>query len=346
MTTMCMDRTATTTTDGPDMLALGRLLELTLAGHEPDEEVQFTADGARLRWLGEGALEVTPAKGLDAGLDLVLSAGVHGCEIVPIELLDQLVQAIGRGEIRPRVRLLLLFCNPPAMRRGVRRVAEDLNRLFCGKHASGCSDEARRASRLQALVAAFFLEPGRRRWHYDLHSAMRASKLPQFAICPWVPDRQVSSESLLRLRHAAVDAVLLQEKPSGTFSAHTATHHNAEAFTLEMAEAPGGVWPDCLSEFLRTAQDWIEAAEPVPKDPPRPLTTFRLAREILKRSERFVLRLPADIENFTPLSLGTLLAEDENGMRWVVEERDARILFPLADVAIGERAGLIVVPRD
>ena len=56
------------------------------------------------------------------------------------------------------------------------------------------------------------------------------------------------------------------------------------------------------------------------------------------------MRLPADIENFTELPLGTLLAEDEGGVRWVVEERDARILFPLADVAIGERAGLIVVP--
>lgn len=344
-----------------DALMLGRLLELTLAGREPQKKIQFSPEGARLEWLAEGALLVEPADGQDSGLDLLLSAGVHGCEVIPIELLDRLIQAIGRGDIRPRVRLLLLFCNPPAMRQGVRRVGQDLNRLFCGRHSCGrhscgrhpCGShpddstyEALRAAQLETLVAAFFSEPGRRRWHYDLHSAMRPSALPQFAICPWVAGRAVSAESLMRLRDAAVDAVLLQEQPSGTFSAHTATRHDAEAFTLEMAEAPGGVWPACLDEFLQAAGRWIEATEPDRTSPRRPLVTFRLAREIIKRSDQFVLRLPADIENFTPLAPGTLLAEDGEGARWMVEEAHARILFPLADVAIGERAGLIVVPRD
>lgn len=73
---------------------------------------------------------------------------------------------------------------------------------------------------------------------------------------------------------------------------------------------------------------------------------FRLAREIIKRSEQFVLRLPAGIDNFTPVSPGTLLAEDGDEVRWVVEELGARILFPMASVAIGERAGLIVVPLN
>ncbi|TYP65475.1 succinylglutamate desuccinylase [Stutzerimonas stutzeri] len=339
-----MVQTVTTTTDSSELPTLGRLLELTIAGKVPPESEQFTADGVRLRWLGEGALEVTPANGLDSGLDLVLSAGVHGCEVIPIELLDRLIQAVACNEIRPRARLLLLFCNPPAMRQGVRRVREDLNRLFCGKHKGGLSDETRRAAQIEAWVAQFFREPGRRRWHYDLHSAMCASKLPQFAVSPWMPDREVSPDSLLRLRQAAVDALLVQEKPSATFSAYTATYHGAEAFTLEMAEAAEGAWPDCLDTFLQAARHWIQADAPERVQPRRPLKTFRLAREVIKHSEKFVLRLPADIENFTELPLGTLLAEDEGGVRWVVEERDARILFPLADVAIGERAGLIVVP--
>ena len=41
------------------MLALGKLLELTLAGHEPSAKIQLTPEGTRLRWLAEGALEVT-----------------------------------------------------------------------------------------------------------------------------------------------------------------------------------------------------------------------------------------------------------------------------------------------
>ncbi|WP_217474590.1 succinylglutamate desuccinylase [Stutzerimonas stutzeri] len=341
-----MGPTVITTTDDSATPVLGQLLELTLAGREPDQKVHLTAEGVRLQWLGEGALEVTPPPGQDAGLDLIVSAGVHGCELVPITLLDRLIRAIGHGEIRPRARLLLLFCNPPAMRQGVRRIGQDLNRLFCGKHAGDASDEARRAAQLEAWVAGFFRDPTRRRWHYDLHSAMRASKLPQFAVCPWMPDREASAESLLRLRQAAVDAVLLQQKPSATFSAHTATRHAAEAFTLEMAEAPDGTWPQCLDDFLQAARQWIEVSPPEQTQLSRPLRAFRLAREIIKRSEAFVLRLPADIENFTLLPPGMLLAEDEGGVRWVAEEPDAHILFPLADVAIGERAGLIVVPRD
>ena len=70
------------------MLELGNLLELTLAGCVPAEPLQVAPSGAQLRWLAEGALLVTPAQGCETGLDLVLSAGVHGCEVIPIQLLD------------------------------------------------------------------------------------------------------------------------------------------------------------------------------------------------------------------------------------------------------------------
>ena len=56
------------------MLSLGKLLDLTLAGREPTEKIQLTAAGVRLHWLAEGALEVSPLKAEDAGLDLLLSA--------------------------------------------------------------------------------------------------------------------------------------------------------------------------------------------------------------------------------------------------------------------------------
>mgnify|MGYP003146308492 CR=1 FL=1 len=37
------------------MLALGKLLELTLAGREPCEKIQLTPHGVKLHWLAEGA---------------------------------------------------------------------------------------------------------------------------------------------------------------------------------------------------------------------------------------------------------------------------------------------------
>lgn len=50
------------------MLALGKLLELTLAGREPAEKTQLTVEGVRMRWLSEGALEVKPPEAWDNGL--------------------------------------------------------------------------------------------------------------------------------------------------------------------------------------------------------------------------------------------------------------------------------------
>jgi succinylglutamate desuccinylase len=130
------------------MLALGKLLELTLAGREPTEKIQLTREGARLHWLGEGALEVTPTAHDDRGLDLLLSAGIHGNETAPIELLDRLLQAIASGQLLPKVRILFLFGNPEAMRRGERYVEHDINRLFDGRHEQSSGFEALRANEL------------------------------------------------------------------------------------------------------------------------------------------------------------------------------------------------------
>lgn len=326
------------------MLALGKLLELTLAGREPCEKVQLTPRGVKLHWLADGALLVSPPPRQDQGLDLLLSAGIHGNELIPIHVLDRLVRALARGDVQPRGRLLLLFANPAAMRRMVRQVEHDLNRLFRGEHADVWGGEAIRAAELEALVGGFFSGAGRQRRHYDLHSAMRPSRLAQFAICPWRECEQVSAESLARLNRLAIEGVLLQRQATSTFSAMTATRYGAEAFTLELAEGSGESLPLAVTQFEQGLYLMIEGRE-------APVTTLALpqllqiSREVIKRSPRFRLCVPTDIENFSPLPLGSVLAEDD-GMRWVVDEPGARILFPMADVAEGQRAALIVVPLD
>ncbi len=326
------------------MLAIGKLLELTLAGREPCEKVQLTPRGVKLHWLAEGALLVSPPSGQDQGVDLVLSAGIHGNELIPIHVLDRLIRALARGDVQPRARLLLLFANPLAVRRMVRYIEHDLNRLFLGAHADVWGGEAIRASELEALIGGFFSVSGRQRRHYDLHSAMRPSRLAQFAICPWREGGGAQPDALARLHGLAIDGVLLQRQTSSTFSAMTATLHGAEAFTLELAE---GKSEDLQPEVLQFEQGliaMIEGRELSAGAEAQP-QLLCISREIIKRSSRFRLCIPADIENFAPLPIGSLLAEDD-GMRWVVDEPEACILFPMADVAEGQRAALIVVPLE
>jgi succinylglutamate desuccinylase len=341
------------------MLALGKLLELTLAGYEPAAKIQLTTEGARLRWLAEGALEITPPEGLDNGLDLLLSAGIHGNETAPIELLDRLLRGIARNELKPRARILFLFGNPDAMRRGERYLEQDINRLFNGRHEQHTGVEAIRACDLEHLAATFFSKPGRTRLHYDLHTAIRGSKIEQFALYPWQEGRPRSQRELARLQAAGIEAVLLHNKSSITFSAYTYSQLGAEAFTLELGKArPFGqneaVNLDQLEQRLR---DLIEGRETDEQDSASvgdkkignglgDMQLFAVAREIIKRSDEFQLHLPADIENFSELPVGYLLAEDLAGTRWVVDEPGARIIFPNPKVKNGLRAGILIVPAE
>lgn len=328
------------------MLALGKLLELTLAGREPAEKTQLTVDGVRMRWLGEGALEVRPPEARDNGMDLLLSAGIHGNETAPIELLDELLHGIARGEIKPRARILFLFGNPEAIRKGERYIEQDVNRLFNGRHELSSGNEALRACELERLATTFFSVVGRTRLHYDLHTAIRGSKIEQFALYPFKEGRQHSRRELARLRAAGMEAVLLQSKVSVTFTAFTYEQLDAEAFTLELGKArPFGQNEQVNLDRLETRlKQIIEGNEPSEAEALDGLLLFSVAREIIKHSDSFHLHLPADIENFSELSKGYLLAEDLSSTRWIVEEEGARIIFPNPKVKNGLRAGILVVP--
>jgi succinylglutamate desuccinylase len=331
------------------MLALGKLLELTLAGHEPSAKIQLTPEGTRLRWLAEGALEVTPPAARDSGLDLLLSAGIHGNETAPIELLDRLLRGIARNELHPAARMLFLFGNPEAMRRGERYVEQDINRLFNGRHEQSSGFEAIRACDLEHLAATFFSKDGRTRLHYDLHTAIRGSKIEQFALYPWHQGRAHSRRELERLRAAGIEAVLLQNKGSITFSSYTYAQLGAEAFTLELGKARAFGQNQLVNlDLLENALvELIEGREPASQDQGLDgLQLFAVAREIIKHSDSFQLHLPADIENFSELEPGYLLAEDIADTRWVVEEQGARIIFPNPKVKNGLRAGILIVPDD
>jgi succinylglutamate desuccinylase len=94
-------------------------------------------------------------------------------------------------------------------------------------------------------------------------------------------------------------------------------------------------------------QALIEGREPAGvADDLGELKLFTVAREVIKHSDAFKLHLPVDIENFSELPLGYLLAEDLSDTRWVVDEPGARIIFPNPKVHNGLRAGILIVPAE
>ncbi len=144
-----------------------------------------------------------------------------------------------------------------------------------------------------------------------------------------------------------MEAVLLQNKPSIVFSSYTYDKLDAESFTLELGKArPFGQNDGVNVSLLETRlKQIIEGTEPpMTDDGLDGLQLFSVAREIIKHSDNFRLNLPADIENFSELKVGYVLAEDIANTRWVIEEKGARIIFPNPKVKNGLRAGILIVP--
>lgn len=321
-------------------------LSFSLADARPvaDRAGGECAHGVRFQWLGPGLLQFEPEAKPVASV--VVSAGVHGDETAPIELVSRMVADIARGALPLACRLLVVLGNIEAMRAARRYLDDDLNRLFCGAHARlhGGSEKARAAT-LEAATARFFAQAAPAdaapRWHIDMHTAIRASVFEQFALLPHT-GRALPSAMLDRLAHARIAAILLHTAAGTTYTQFTAQTHGAMACTLELGKVrPFG--QNDLSHFdaadravrALVANLAPESAAPMPR-------VFTVVDQITKRTDAFELALASDVPNFTVLAKGQVLARDGE-YRYIVTRDDERIVFPNPSVKPGLRAGLIVV---
>lgn len=343
---------------------LDDVLAGVLAGDAPDPVEGVCAGGAvHYAWRGEGLLEFTPARPLGvngagganeaAPHALLISAGVHGDETAPIELLSAIVRDLARGALPLACRLLIVFGHPAAMRAGTRHLDDDLNRLFNGRHATlASSRDAPRAARLEAAAVAFFAAaPARRaaRWHLDLHTAIRASAFEQFALLPHTGE--APSRALLDwFGVARIPAVLLHTERGNTYSQFTASTCGALACTLELGKVrPFG--QNDLTRFagadaaLRRLIAGAACGADMAGDSATAVALpriFTVIGQITKHSEAFELFVARDVPNFTSFARGTLLARDGD-YRYLVSHDEERIVFPNPSVKPGLRAGLMVV---
>ncbi len=155
----------------------------TLRGETPATKT-LQRGGVTIEWLDEGILQLTPAGEVRGAL--VVSAGIHGNETAPVEMLEQLLAPLVRSE-QPLVwRLLVVLGSPAALRAGRRFIDYDLNRLFGGRWQTAAPGvETARAERLEQALETFFAAGDETvRWHLDLHTAIRASRFPRFGVLP------------------------------------------------------------------------------------------------------------------------------------------------------------------
>jgi len=328
-------------TSSADASLLSDFLAFTLAGARPSATSGAAASGVRWTWQGEGVLLLEPPAAQAPAHSVLASAGIHGDETAPIEMLSRLIADIASGDARLASRMLVVLGNAGAMRAGVRYIDDDLNRLFSGRHASlPQSVEAPRAAELECAAAAFFEHVTHPKWHIDMHTAIRASVFERFALLPHT-GAPLARAMFDWLRDARLEAVLLHREKGMTFTHYTAAQCGALACTLEL----GKVRPFGENDLARFAASDAALRRLIAGEAAShqtPLRVFTVVAQIDKQSEQFVLNVASDVPNFTPFPAGAELARDGDYAYRVTHEEE-RIVFPNPKVKPGLRAGLMVV---
>lgn len=338
------------------LLVQGDFLQLTLQHPDGLAATEFTLeDGTTVSIWDTGVICFEP---VNAGhKDIVLSCGIHGNETAPIEICDELVRAILLNKLSLRQRLLVLFGNPAAINAGRREVTENLNRLFSGQHsqpADTMNAERMRAKALEQYVSRFYTEHGqteqgpRSRHLYDLHTAIRGSRFEKFAVYPFLHGKPWQKAEFEFLQACDVTTVLLMQTAATTFSYYASNTHGAAAFTIELGKVqPFG--QNDMSRFTKVcdALRQLVSSDAVDTQPfdEQQFQLYQVYRAINKHTENFTLHFANDVQNFTSYEIGTLLATDSD-VEYRVERQGEALIFPNANVAIGQRAMLMVVPTS
>jgi succinylglutamate desuccinylase len=307
---------------------------------------RFEDAGFTVALPARGILTVKAGTPDPARASVLVSVGVHGDETGPIEMVAHAIEALSREPARLAVDLMLCVGNIDAIAAGKRFIDADLNRMFRAERgALAGTAEAARADAMIAATRDFFDGAGPVRWHLDLHTAIRASHYPTFAIVPELIAEDGKRRLVDWLGQGGIGAIIMNPKSAGTYSYHSAEHHGAAGSTVELGRV-GTLGQNDLSQFADVAaalDGLLRGVEPGQVQA-RP-HVFKVAQEIVKLSDDFRMGFGRETQNFTALKRGDVIATDGETVYTVFHEEEL-VVFPNPDVRVGLRAGLMVVRCD
>lgn len=294
------------------------------------------------QYLAEGILECTPHNEYTSSI--VISAGIHGNETAPIEILDQIIDDLFSEKLVLKERILFILGNPQAIIEGKRYIQNDLNRLFCGVWNNLLnSQEAKRAKEIETITAQFFEhgQCGVDKYHYDLHTAIKPSLIPTFALLPF--QSQEHSQILLKnLESAELDGLVFHSSKGKTFTNFTNDNFAAASVTIELGKANPFGENDLksLSAINNVIRSVLSKSNIVERKKP-PISRFKVIDSIIKHDDSFCLNVEANIPNFSIIEKGKLIAFDKEN-KYQFLDKDVYLIFINPKVDIGLRGGLIL----
>ena len=304
---------------------------------------RFSAAGFSVTQPADGILTI---KGAGDRPAMLISVGVHGDETGPIEMVAYLLDALSRQPQALAVNLMLCVGNIGAIRAGKRFIDADLNRMFRAERGTlAGTAEAARADVMIAATTAFFSDAGPVRWHLDLHTAIRPSVYPTFAIVPEIIAEHTRRRLIEWLGLAGIGAVIMNPASVGTYSYYSAEHHGAAGTTVELGRI-GTLGQNDLAQFADASLALDDLLRGAPRREAKQAPhVFNTARQIIKLSDKFQMAFGKDTHNFTALKQGEEIARDGDTV-YTVQHPEELVVFPNPDVRVGLRAGLMVVRVD
>lgn len=316
--------------------------------------------------ITHGILLIEPEDSQFTDKDIVLSCGIHGNETAPIEILNNLLQKIFSKKLAVKQRLLFIIGNLPAIKLGKRFIDENLNNLFATNNNNKASInfenfEQKRVKIIEQTVNDFFQFHGkqsvcqqnlRKRIHLDLHTAIKDSVYPKFAVYP-IDELSLIDHFLIRLlQQSEVNTVLFSYQPTKTFCYYTYKHCQAMSLTIELGKVkPFGEnnladFEKILLVLARLINNNIDINNSIAVNNEITFTNmhfFEIQQRIFKQTENFNFTFSEQTPNFFSFKQGDLLAKDDENCHFAKENEEV-ILFPNKNVKIGQRALLTAKP--
>ncbi len=297
--------------------------------------------------LQRGVLQVSPPVVRDSCKHIVLSSAVHGNETAPIELLDELVRLISEQKLTPEHPLLFVIAHPQSILEETRFIETNLNRLFGHQHYPD-SLELTIACNLKEQIKQFWQDTAiQSRWHLDMHCSIRASKHYTFAISPQSSYPTRDKEFVSFMLQGGIEALLLSEEASSTFSWFSASEWGAQAATFELGQVAqlGCNDPQKLTSFSQALMELIQLNPDQQHEETQDssMIFYQVHESIYRENEQFELCFDDALANFSHFGLGEPLAKDGQRVLTMPIEQ-GRVVFPNANVERSQRAALIVKP--
>ncbi|EWH11010.1 succinylglutamate desuccinylase [Catenovulum agarivorans DS-2] len=296
-----------------------------------------------------GILEFIPARYFEHSV--ILTAGVHGDETAPIEVLDQVIRDIAHNELKLQYHLVVVFANPQAIRQGIRFVDTNLNRLFASAYNSQSDGpplgldnyEYRRAAQLkQALHVIFARTAFTHRIHLDLHCSIKPSIYPVFAVKPYTEVGRAPVIYNCPIVYP-VEALIHSRRASATLSYYTTNYLAANAATVELGQAaplyknPPAMLKSIYSNIrVQLAQNFSQPRFCILSD-----KHFVVKAEIIKQKLDFRFAADLQFNNFHPIASDRIIAY-QTRFQPIFAKANQRICFANQAVEVGHRAALIV----